>query len=41
MKMMMMKIYRLTFQHLDGNSGDVIVGSQTVRRRLDNLSKGP
>lgn len=28
----------LTFQHLDSNSGDVI-GSQTVRRRLHNLSE--
>lgn len=29
---------RLTFQHLDSNSGNVI-GSQTVRRRLHNLSE--
>lgn len=29
----------LTFQHLDSNSGDVI-GSQTVRRRLHDLSEG-
>lgn len=36
----MMETTQLTFEHLDSNSGDV-VGSQTVRRRFDNLSKCP
>ncbi len=39
--MMMMKICGLTFEHLDGDSGDVVVNSQTIRCRLDDLPERP
>lgn len=39
--MLMMKVCGLTFEHLDGDSGDDVFSAQTVRRRLNNLPKCP